>query len=199
MKCIFVGNEKAGKRADVNRISGKFIKFVSIKYRFFMLGTTFCETDFGYFEVMGSSLGIQRVHWKAELPAVMPTGEVPSIVSDCVRQLQEYFQGARQEFELKLDWGGATEFYKAVWRALLEIPYGHTTSYSAIAEKIGYPDAVRAVGMANRNNPVAIIVPCHRVIGKSGDLQGYFYGLDMKRRLLELENPMSFARQGSLF
>ncbi len=164
-----------------------------------MLGTTYCKTAFGCFEIKGSSLGIQQVHWKSEMPAVQSTEELPSMVQECVRQLQEYFEGKRREFDLKFDWGGASEFYKAVWQALLEIPYGHTTSYSAIAEKIGHPDAVRAVGLANRNNPIAIIVPCHRVIAKSGDLQGYFYGLDMKRRLLELENPQSFARQGSLF
>ena len=90
------------------------------------------------------------------------------------------------------------------WIGALPLPlinlYGkHTTTYSAVAEQIGNPTAVRAVGLANRNNPIAIVVPCHRVIAKSGDLQGYFYGLDMKRGLLELENPMSFARQGSLF
>lgn len=176
----------------------KFIKFVSIKHRFFMLATTFCETAFGYFRIRGSLLGIQSVNWVAEAP-VAETTEPHPVVQECARQLQEYFEGGRRTFDLPLDWGGATDFYKSVWRALLEIPYGHTASYSAIAEKIGSPDAVRAVGLANRNNPIAIIVPCHRVIGKSGNLQGYFYGLDMKRRLLELENPQSFARQGSLF
>ncbi len=163
-----------------------------------MLSTTFCKTAFGCFEIKGSMLGIQSVHWKDDAPADEPNDLQP-VVQECVRQLQEYFEGRRRAFDLPLDWGGATDFYKSVWRALLEIPYGHTTSYSAIAEKIGSPHAVRAVGLANRNNPIAIIVPCHRVIGKSGDLQGYFYGLDMKRRLLELENPQSFARQGSLF
>jgi len=169
-----------------------------IKHCFFMLSTTFCKTAFGWFEIKGSMLGVQSVHWKDEAPA-FETTDLHPVVEECVRQLQAYFEGRRQGFDLPLDWGGATDFYKSVWRALLEIPYGHTTSYSAIAEKIGSPDAVRAVGLANRNNPIAIIVPCHRVIGKSGDLQGYFYGLDMKRRLLELENPQSFARQGSLF
>jgi methylated-DNA-[protein]-cysteine S-methyltransferase len=86
-----------------------------------------------------------------------------------------------------------------VWNLLQEIPYGHTTSYLALADKLGDKKAVRAVGQANRHNPIAIIVPCHRCIAKNGDLQGYFYGLDTKRQLLELENPLSFARQGSLF
>ncbi len=176
----------------------KFIKFVCTKHGFFMLSKTFCDTEFGRFEIKGSSLGIQSVNLVDKDSNDEPVEPSP-VLEACVRQLKEYFEGKRQEFDLKLDWGGAPEFYKSVWKALLEIPYGHTTSYSAIAEKIGSPDAVRAVGLANRNNPVAIIVPCHRVIGKSGNLQGYFYGLDMKRRLLELENPQSFARQGSLF
>ncbi len=162
-----------------------------------MLQQTHIPTPFGCFEIAGSELGITRVQ-KVDDGRCKPEA-APEVLRDCVQQLQEYFDGSRAEFDLKLDWGGAPDFYKAVWQQLLLIPYGHTTSYSAIAEKIGHPDAVRAVGLANRNNPIAIIVPCHRVIGKSGDLQGYFYGLDMKRRLLELENPKSFARQGNLF
>jgi len=163
-----------------------------------MLTTAFCETDFGWFEIKGSELGIQSLRL-VDTPSATKSAPPEGVVAECVRQLQDYFEGKRSDFDLPLDWGGATDFYKAVWKALLEIPYGHTTSYSAIAEKVGSPDAVRAVGLANRNNPIAIVVPCHRVIAKSGDLQGYFYGLDMKRRLLELENPQSFARQGSLF
>jgi len=120
-------------------------------------------------------------------------------IIEAVRQLSEYFHRQRNVFDLTLDFSAGTLFNQSVWRELLKIPYGHTTTYSAIASKIGNPDAVRAVGLANRNNPIAIIVPCHRVIGKSGDLQGYFYGLDVKRKLLQLENPMSFGEQGSLF
>ena len=128
-----------------------------------------------------------------------PSHAPTAILQKCVEQLDEYFSGERKKFDLQLDWLDATDFNKAVWKELVKIPYGRTTNYSAIAEKIGNPTAVRAVGLANRNNPIAIIVPCHRVIAKNGDLQGYFYGLDMKRQLLELENPRSFARQGSLF
>jgi methylated-DNA-[protein]-cysteine S-methyltransferase len=162
-----------------------------------MLDQTFLQTAFGCFEVVGSESGIQSV--KLTDKANCSQAEVPISLRDCIRQLKAYFRGERQSFDLKLDWGAAPEFNKSVWRELLEIPYGHTTSYSAIAERIGNPAATRAVGLASRNNPVAIIVPCHRVIAKNGDLHGYFYGLDMKRKLLELENPMSFARQGSLF
>ncbi len=92
-----------------------------------------------------------------------------------------------------------SDFQVRVWEALLRIPMGCAVTYSSIAEKLGNPKAVRAVGQANAHNPIAIVVPCHRVIAKTGDLQGYFYGLGVKRQLLELENPMSFARQGDLF
>jgi methylated-DNA-[protein]-cysteine S-methyltransferase len=98
-----------------------------------------------------------------------------------------------------MDWGGAPEFHRQVWVELLKIPFGKTSTYSAIAEQLNNPAAVRAVGMANRSNPIAIIVPCHRVIGKAGELRGYFYGLDTKMMLLRHENPQRFAEQGALF
>lgn len=123
----------------------------------------------------------------------------PEHVLETARQMSEYFHRQRTEFDLPLDFSAGTAFNQSVWRQLLKIPYGHTTSYSTIAKQLNNPDAVRAVGLANRSNPIAIIVPCHRVIAKDGDLQGYFYGIDMKRKLLELENPMSYGEQGSLF
>ncbi|KAA3632077.1 MAG: methylated-DNA--[protein]-cysteine S-methyltransferase [Bacteroidetes bacterium] len=162
-----------------------------------MLAKTYYLSPFGCFEIKGSELGIQSVRLSDKQPC--PAGPIPEELRECVVQLDLYFKQQLTEFDLKLDWGGHSEFNISVWQELVKIPYGHTTSYSAIAETLNNPKAVRAVGLANRNNPIAIIVPCHRVIAKSGDLQGYFYGLDMKRRLLELENPMSFARQGSLF
>ncbi|MEL6717225.1 MAG: methylated-DNA--[protein]-cysteine S-methyltransferase [Bacteroidota bacterium] len=162
-----------------------------------MIQTTYCETDFGCFEIMGSEQGISKVKLTEKVPR--KSIKDSDFLKECVQQLQAYFAGELKEFDLQLDWSGATDFNKSVWEVLLQIPYGHTMSYSAIADKLDNPKAVRAVGLANKYNPIAIIVPCHRVIAKSGDLQGYFYGLDMKRRLLELENPMSFARQRSLF
>ena len=162
-----------------------------------MEATAHYLSPFGCFCIQGSERGIRTVKLVDKRPC--PAGPIDPVLKACVVQLDEYFRGQRREFDLKLDWSGATDFHKAVWNALLEIPYGHTTSYLHIAEKLGDANAIRAVGQANRRNPIAIIVPCHRVIAKNGDLQGYFYGLDMKRRLLELENPRSFARQGSLF
>jgi methylated-DNA-[protein]-cysteine S-methyltransferase len=105
---------------------------------------------------------------------------------DAVAQLNAYFNGELQEFELRLEFEG-TEFQRRVWAALQTIPYGETRSYGEIAEQIGSPTAVRAVGLANGHNPIAVIVPCHRVIGANGSLTGFGGGLDRKRALLDLE------------
>jgi len=102
------------------------------------------------------------------------------------QQLTEYFAGERREFDLPLKLNG-TEFQMSVLRALQQIPYGETTSYADIAERIGRPKAVRAVGAANGRNPIPIIVPCHRVIGSHGELTGFGGGLDTKEALLRLE------------
>jgi len=106
--------------------------------------------------------------------------------STAVEQLGAYFAGELVDFDMELDLRG-TEFQRRVWQALLTIPYGETRSYGEIAEQIGAPGAARAVGLANGHNPIAIVVPCHRVIGASGSLTGYGGGLDRKRTLLELE------------
>ena len=103
-----------------------------------------------------------------------------------VDQLDEYFAGERTEFAVALRLQG-TEFQRRVWAGLLEVPYGETISYGELARRIGQPTASRAVGLANGRNPVAIIVPCHRVIGSSGALTGYGGGLHRKRALLDLE------------
>jgi methylated-DNA-[protein]-cysteine S-methyltransferase len=102
------------------------------------------------------------------------------------RQLAEYFAGERTEFDLPLRPAGAP-FQLRVWEALLTIPYGETASYGEIAREIGHPTAFRAVGAANGQNPIAIVVPCHRVIGSNGSLTGYGGGLPAKRALLDLE------------
>lgn len=163
-----------------------------------MVAKAYVPSIFGWFELTGTELGLQSVRLQ-EYMSIPPTYEVPDELGDTVQQLAEYFDGRRKSFDLILDWGDAPDFHRAVWQELLHIPYGHTTSYKSIAEKLGDPKAVRAVGQANRHNPIAIIVPCHRVIARNGELQGYFYGLNMKRALLAHENPNSFAEQGSLF
>lgn len=107
-----------------------------------------------------------------------------------VRELEEYFAGQRREFSFALDLRG-TDFQLACWRALLKIPYGETRSYADIARAVNRPTGFRAVGMANNRNPIAIVVPCHRVIASDGTLCGYGGGLDIKRKLLELEGALS--------
>ena len=111
----------------------------------------------------------------------------PRAFNDAVDQLGAYFAGELTDFDIELDLRG-TNFQQRVWKALLTIPYGETRSYGEIAEQIGVPGAARAVGLANGHNPIAIVVPCHRVIGAGGSLTGYGGGLDRKRTLLELEN-----------
>jgi len=116
----------------------------------------------------------------------------PETGADAARQLEEYFKGERREFELDLQPAG-TEFQRGVWSELLNIPYGETRSYLQVAQALGKPSATRAVGAANGSNPIPVIIPCHRVIGADGSLTGYGGGLDIKRKLLELEGLLSPA------
>lgn len=109
-----------------------------------------------------------------------------ALIKEAAKQLKEYLDGKRKVFDIPLALEG-TPFQKSVWKALQDIPYGETRSYGEIAESIGQPRACRAVGMANNKNPIAIFVPCHRVIGSDGKLVGYASGLDIKERLLAME------------
>ena len=117
-------------------------------------------------------------------------------LADAHAQLAEYFEGRRTAFDLRLDRAAGTVFQRRVWAALLDIPYGETITYGELARRIGHPEAVRAVGLANGRNPLSVVVPCHRVVGAGGKLTGYGGGLDNKRRLLELETR---HRPGGLF
>jgi methylated-DNA-[protein]-cysteine S-methyltransferase len=120
--------------------------------------------------------------------AVLPDWkDNPAPFRNAVQQLKEYFAGKRRAFDLALIPQG-TDFQRAVWQQLRSIPYGETISYRELAERIGKPKAVRAVGAANGSNPIPIIIPCHRVIGNNGSLTGFGGGLPLKRRLLELES-----------
>jgi O-6-methylguanine DNA methyltransferase len=120
--------------------------------------------------------------------------ESPDKLFPYQEQLRAYFQGELREFTCKLDLIG-TEFQKKCWNALLTIPYGKTCSYAEIAKQVGSPRAFRAVGQANHNNPIAIIVPCHRVVTSSGTLGGYGGGLAIKDKLLRLEGVADFPRE----
>jgi methylated-DNA-[protein]-cysteine S-methyltransferase len=109
------------------------------------------------------------------------------VLLETERQLNDYFAGKLRQFSLQLDFAG-TEFQKKVWAALLSIPFGETRTYRQIAEQIGNPKAVRAVGAANGKNPISIVAPCHRVIGASGELTGFAGGLEVKAHLLGIES-----------
>jgi O-6-methylguanine DNA methyltransferase len=133
--------------------------------------------------------------WLARAMPGAPREEAFAPNRDAIRQVLEYLEGKRTEFDLALDLRG-TPFQVSVWNALLAIPYGATRSYADVAKTVGNADAVRAVGAANGANPVALVVPCHRVIQSGGKLGGYGGGLDLKRRLLAMEQ--SVRHQGSL-
>ena len=147
------------------------------------------QTPVGQLELVEDAKGICNLSFgpSPETEAVLE--EETALLLEAKRQLAEYFAGKRKKFELPLSLQG-TEFQMRDWNALLEIPYGETRSYGEIARRIGCPKGSRAVGMANRNNPIAIIVPCHRVIGSDGSLTGYAgknKALDIKAYLLKLE------------
>ena len=147
------------------------------------------ETPFGIFAAWVDEAGrLLRFSFRnANAQSIDPKAERNARALDEVRrQVTEYAQGKRQKFEFELNAEGP-EFDKLVWRALSDIPFGRTTSYGAVAKTIGHPDAARAVGAANGANPIALIVPCHRVIGGDGSLTGFGGGLPLKRKLLEHE------------
>lgn len=116
---------------------------------------------------------------------------------EAVRQLEDYFAGRRTTFDLRLAPQG-TAFQQRVWKALLKIPFGQAVSYSDIASAIGNPNAMRAVGLANGRNPIPIVIPCHRVIGKNGTLTGYGGGLPIKQKLLALEGFVGVKQRSML-
>jgi methylated-DNA-[protein]-cysteine S-methyltransferase len=146
---------------------------------------TTCQPEAGLRLVLAASdRGLCRLSFDGTEPG--PRDDGHPMLRSTVGQLEEYFRGKLREFRVPLDLRG-TRFQVEVWQALLRIPYGETRSYAEIAEEIGNPKAVRAVGHANGSNPIAIIVPCHRVVASGGGLGGYGGGLDLKGRLLTLE------------
>ena len=148
--------------------------------------TAWNSADAPPLRLVASNRGLTAVEFNPKRPPAGDRNDENHVLVEAGRQLLAYFAGTLREFSLPLDLQG-TEFQLRVWHALLEIPYGETRSYREIARRIGAPQAVRAVGAANGANPVAIVVPCHRVVGSNGKLVGYGGGLPLKKRLLELE------------
>lgn len=142
-------------------------------------------TSSGHLKILASDWAIEMITF-VDCPG---HDKAPNVITaQAVNQLTEYFAGQRRTFDLPLAAKGTT-FQQHVWQLLRDIPYGQTASYSDIAQRLGKPKAVRAVGAANGRNPISIIVPCHRVIGADGSLTGYAGGLARKSQLLNLENP----------
>ncbi|MSO14834.1 MAG: methylated-DNA--[protein]-cysteine S-methyltransferase [Ilumatobacteraceae bacterium] len=152
--------------------------------------------------VVGSDLGIRYVmfsndaHRKPLERLHISDTDIHDSVHDAVTQLQEYFRGVRCEFELPLDLQG-TEFQIDAWSALAKVPYGLTASYGQQAASIGRPRAVRAIGGANGRNPVAIVLPCHRIVGADGSLTGFGGGIAVKKWLLDHEQSMLHSATGN--
>lgn len=154
------------------------------------------DSPVGRLTLVASDRGLAAILWEKDNPRRVPLGNVVEsdshpVLLETERQLQEYFAGTRRKFTLPLDFRG-TEFQRRVWNALLTIPFGQTRSYAQIAQQIGCPAAVRAVGAANGRNPLSIIAPCHRVVGSNGQLTGFAGGLEVKARLLGLEREGAF-------
>lgn len=158
------------------------------------------ESPVGALTLVASEHALVAVTWREQraghvpLAQALPASSHP-VLEAAAGQLREYFAGARRVFDLPLELMG-TDFQRQVWGALRRIPFGETRSYADIAREIGQPAAVRAVGAANGRNPIAIVVPCHRVIGSSGALTGFGGGLQAKARLLALEAPQQSLLSG---
>ena len=159
---------------------------------------SFYKTPFGTAILKASERGITELKFQVKSPNQEPEVKNEHI-KQAISELEAYFQGSLREFQVALDLSTGSTFYQKVWQALLSIPYGKTTSYKQLSIDLGDVKAIRAVGTANGRNPIAIIVPCHRVIGSDGSLTGYAYGLDMKQKLLHLENPETMGIQTALF
>lgn len=154
----------------------------------------FLQTEIGILEIKGNKEGLFSVLFATDSPQNI-SDIIPDSLKQTVRQLQEYFDGKRENFELKLNPQG-TDFQKKVWQHLRSIDFGKTKSYQQMANELGDPKVIRAAASANGKNPISIIIPCHRVIGSDGSLTGYAGGLHRKKWLLALESPVT---QGSLF
>ena len=155
--------------------------------------TCIIKSPLGFTKITGDEDGVASVTVLNSEEKI--TDVIPVELEDCIIQLNEYFEGSRKQFDLKLNPQG-TNFQKKVWDELLNIPHGKTTSYLELSKQLGDVKAIRAVANANGKNPIWIIIPCHRVIGSDGSLTGYAGGLHRKQWLLEHESPY---KQQTLF
>ena len=159
---------------------------------------TYYQSPIGWFSISGNGRSIAEVSFMQGEPTSFYE-PVPDYLDNCVEQLEDYFSGKRQNFDVELDLQDATEFQIKVWNLLRQVPYGQTTSYTKIALELGDKKAIRAVGRAASQNPLLILIPCHRVIGLDGHLTGFQAGLETKEFLLNLERPQVYSKQTALF
>jgi len=175
---VFLVLKIFGSEPSKNLIFGESLKNME---------TALMKTPVGILELKGNSNGLMSVLFR-EGENIFISEIIPKSLEDSVQQLQEYFEGKRKNFTLKLSPEG-TDFQKKVWKQLEGIPFGKTVTYQQMANQLGDPKVIRAAASANGKNPISIIIPCHRVIGTDGSLTGYAGGLHRKKWLLEHENP----------
>jgi len=170
---------------------------IPMKFKTSTIYTAHLDSKLGRIILAATDKGLAGVWFERQRHSPDMTGwqaaSEHSVLRQAAAQLEEYFDGRRQHFDLPLDLSHGTPFQQSVWQALLAIPAGGTTSYGAISAGVGKPAAVRAVGAAVGRNPISVIVPCHRVLGSDGSLTGYAGGLDRKTALLELEGVLGAA------
>jgi len=154
----------------------------------------FYKSKIGLLEVRGTEREVLSINFvKRKIRESAPKKKAPAVIKKCLCQLDDYFKGKRKKFSLKIRLEG-TAFQKRVWRQLMKVPFGQTASYRDIARAVGNVKATRAVGGANHANPLGIIIPCHRIIGKDGKLVGYGAGLWRKEWLLNHEKNVLMMR-----
>ena len=164
-----------------------------------MTASTVFESPLGMVCITGTEIGVSSISCtRSSTSETPPEGALPDSVTEAVAQLRDYFAGIRQTFDFALNPAG-TDFQKRVWQALLDVPFGTTLSYLALARRLCDEKAIRAVAAANGKNPLWIVVPCHRIIGSDGSLTGYAGGLWRKQWLLEHEGAFARSRQLTLF
>jgi methylated-DNA-[protein]-cysteine S-methyltransferase len=158
-----------------------------------MVYTTYYPSPVGVLRISSTEHYLSEVHFLNEAPLGAPV-QLNPLLESCVAQLGEYFQGLRRTFDLPMRQTGS-DFQRRVWEELILIPYGRTISYMDLAKRLGDPKSIRAAASTNGKNQLAILVPCHRVIGANNDLVGYGGGLWRKRWLLEHENKIAYGVQ----
>ena len=158
--------------------------------------TAFYKSPIGLLKISGTESFINGIHFvdAAEALGEKPDELMPAVLINCIEELIQYFQGQRRFFEFPMNQDG-TEFQKKVWSELMRIPFGKTISYLELSKRLGDPKAIRAVAAANGKNNIAIVVPCHRVIGSKNDLVGYAGGLKRKKWLLGHEAKLAYGVQ----